>query len=511
MSRFLLVLAAVVTASMAWGLVLSAQSLPSSRPTSRPSTQEIKALVGELSAEDFRTRQAAQEALAAAGPGALDALMGAAKSSDAEIRDRAQAIIREIRSRRTIEKDTESAKFWRWSYPITHGPTGAPVFSGEKALAMGTDWRLHAVDCKTGNKLWAVDLPFKMNGQLAANDKVVAVTQLTTLHVFEVSNGRKLWSKDLRIALPDPSTAPAASGPASKPDAAAKRLASARLRGQIWLSDDYVLVRTDSKLRTLKASTGDSIWQMDVGSEGNHSNLVVRDGVAYLSKGSFVAAIDLATQKELWSQEPAGCSSLSLAGKTLCCTAGPNLVALNAENGQKLWSVDLAAELLVANKSYNRNGLQTDGEKVFVLFGAELLAYDAKTGEKSSLSLDLCLGVPDDGGVAASSPASGPQMGAQVVNVTVAGTTAYIGTMEGLFAFDVKTGKRLWCLPVCHAIVGEPVARGQVLYLAVHDGDLGALVEKSSSSAEELPKDRPGLHALDLPLLLSSTRSQTNR
>ena len=62
MSRFLLVLAAVVTASMAWGLVLSAQSLPSSRPTSRPSTQEIKALVGELSAEDFRTRQAAQEA-----------------------------------------------------------------------------------------------------------------------------------------------------------------------------------------------------------------------------------------------------------------------------------------------------------------------------------------------------------------------------------------------------------------------------------------------------------------
>jgi hypothetical protein len=72
---------------------------PTTAPTTQPSGQDrqnIKALIGQLAADDFRTRDRASEELRRMGTAALPALKEAAADPDPEIQGRAKVLVKEI-------------------------------------------------------------------------------------------------------------------------------------------------------------------------------------------------------------------------------------------------------------------------------------------------------------------------------------------------------------------------------------------------------------------------------
>jgi HEAT repeat protein len=65
-------------------------------PGAEPRTEEISALVRKLGSEEYQVREKATEALRAIGPAARSALEKAVENPDAEIRERASRLLREI-------------------------------------------------------------------------------------------------------------------------------------------------------------------------------------------------------------------------------------------------------------------------------------------------------------------------------------------------------------------------------------------------------------------------------
>jgi outer membrane protein assembly factor BamB len=74
---------------------------------------------------------------------------------------------------------------------------------------------------------------------------------------------------------------------------------------------------------------------------------------------------------------------------------------------------------------------------------------------------------------------------------TASSATLYVSANGGLFAFDGKSGQRLWALPNKQMLSGDPVvAEGAIYYTTSRY--LAAPDENTQ------PKDLPGLHAVKL-------------
>ena len=58
---------------------------------------------------------------------------------------------------------------------------------------------------------------------------------------------------------------------------------------------------------------------------------------------------------------------------------------------------------------------------------------------------------------------------------SIAGETVYFGTVQGLHAADVKTGRNLWKFPTETPVVSSPVIADGVIYFASQDGYVYAL------------------------------------
>jgi hypothetical protein len=84
----------ILFAAVMGGLTGIAYCQPSTRPTTRP--VDVGALVAQLSAPEFRTREAAGAELRKLGPAALPALREAERSDDPEVQTRAGALVKEI-------------------------------------------------------------------------------------------------------------------------------------------------------------------------------------------------------------------------------------------------------------------------------------------------------------------------------------------------------------------------------------------------------------------------------
>ena len=181
--------------------------------------EQVKALVAKLGDADFKVREAAQKELVQAGPAVLDALEQAAKSDDAEVKQRAAEAIKEIRDAIALAVSQEVAKNYLWSYTLDNGAIGSPVVYGGAAYVIGQDWKLHAVDVKTGKKVWAFDLPVKGMAQVSAGEKVVAADR------GHVPDGLRRQGRQAALAEgPRPAAGgPAARGGAGRPGAAPRR------------------------------------------------------------------------------------------------------------------------------------------------------------------------------------------------------------------------------------------------------------------------------------------------
>jgi outer membrane protein assembly factor BamB len=477
-----------------------------SEPAKTSTADQIKALVAKLGDKDFKVRDAAQKDLVQAGPAALDALEQAAKSGDAEVKQRAAEAVKQIKNAVAMAVSLDMAKNYLWSYTIQNGVIGAPAVSGGKAyvIEQGPDWKLHAVDLKTGKNAWTAGVRERGQPQVSAGEKVVALTVGASLTVVSAKDGNQLWRKDLR---PAPASAPAgAAGPAVAPGPRPPGQAAAAWGGmasnpRVWVVGDVVVARVGMvRLKAFKALTGDDAWEMEVKPAGfPMCNTVVAGGIAYLSEGQLVTAIDLATQKRLWSQEVGFCTGLVLGGQTLVCRTASKFVALEIKKGEKAWDAgwnpDVAAGPQGPIARGRDSGLVMDDARLYTLVGDEMTTFDLKKkGEKATAKLDLSFPEAEGGGESSKG-------GAVMARWTACDGTLYVDTMQGLLAFDGKDGQRLWALPLptTQMLSGAPVVADGVIYFATTPVGTAPFDEKAP------PKDQPGLHAVKLKAVMATT------
>lgn len=460
---------------------------PASRPAKALSPEQAKTLIQKLGDRDYKIREAAQKELSEAGPAVLGALAEAAASGDPEVKARAEACIQAIKAAAARAAGEELAKNYLWSLPMDGGaaPAGGPVVAAGRVYVTGLDRRLHVVDIKTGKEAWAVDvrIPAPLP-QVDADDKVAVVVLAHELTVYDVRDGNQLWQASLVPANP---TEPAAPGS----------------NGQAWLMGDLVVGRIGADhLKAFKAQGGEVAWDMDCGAAA-WTNFAIADGIASVVRSGSVAALDLAGQKELWSSDLPGVMSIAVGDKTFCYqTRDGRIVALDVRNkGQKLWEANIPP-------GHGRRMAFDDG-RAYVSTGDMVTSWDLKTGQQAAAKLDL--GAPADEGAANADAAGlrrystwwtvsqGTVYGAWADGAREPATPGRRSGMTvyaaGLFAFDAKTGERLWRLPLAGAPAGGGVVSDGVIYFAT--GSASNVMPPLEANAP--PKDLPGLHALRLP------------
>src|SRR3954469_13569437 len=164
-------------------------------------------------------------------------------------------------------------------------------------------------------------------------------------------------------------------------------------------------------------------------------------------EGQFIAAFDLATQKEVWSARVSegGADStgtptvdggqvfaVSKDGKLLCCAEA---------DGKELWRKDFAVDFggkMMSGWGFSESPL-VDGDKVIVVPGADdalMVALDRKTG-----ALLWKAAVPDD--IGARGKAGAGYTGAVISNA--AGVRQYVTLVgRGVVSVSAQDGKVLW-------------------------------------------------------------------
>ena len=487
------------------GVALCQTPAPASQPAKILTADHVKALIAKLGDADFKARDAAQKELVAAGPAVLDALDQAAKSDDAEVKSRAKATTKEIRDGIAKVVSAELAKKCDWSYPLPNGALDAPVLHEGKAYVVGLDWKLHAVDAKTGKPAWAADLSARGQVQVSIGEKVVALISGTVLTALDPKDGNQLWRN----------TTGNGGGPMM---GALNNMVGGpfgMVVPRVWVVGDAVVARVAmDKLKAYRAFDGNEVWETELktGTARTFCVPIVEGGILYVPEGESLSAIDLKTQKRVWTVELANCARLARGGVALLCATGDKLVALDAKKGVKLWDADLpgragAAGPGMAPRVLPGTGLVADDQRAYIAIGDELTTFDLKKGEKATAKLDLIVPQAEEGGAA--TPVGGfgqgggnaPPAGvAASTNSAVARWTAADGTLYGattnaLIAFEGKTGQRLWALPLKNQrITGDPVIEGDVIYVGT--GRYGAA---QPADEKTLDKDRPGLHAVKLP------------
>ena len=96
--------------------------------------------------------------------------------------------------------------------------------------------------------------------------------------------------------------------------------------------------RAETKLTKANAATLDIAWQKDLGGPVYSAALQIGDKI-YVAAPSSVRAFTAATGEELWSTMVSSTSSLSYADGTLYLNdGGASIVAINAADGNKLWT-----------------------------------------------------------------------------------------------------------------------------------------------------------------------------
>lgn len=479
---------------------------PASQPT-KFTAEQIKALIAKLDSEALADREAAQKQLVQAGPAALDALKEATNAKEPEIKERAAEAIEQINTNLAAAATEAITKNYLWSCPIKNCLGAKPIIAGGKAYVTDGSAILYAVDLKTGKVAWKATLPEAEAALCGSGDKAVMATSTDcSITAYDQKNGAMLWQG---VVKAEPASQPA-SQPATKPAYPLNYV----LEG--IAGDDYVAIRpAHDLLKVLSAQGGKDVLEVcGLRAEAFNCQPLIVGGVIYFNKGVMVEAVELSTQKSLWStklQDP--CSQMILSGRTLCCVVKGRLVGLDPKKGDKQWETDLISDQITAfsgqvdrrmiiTNRYGSSDVVADDAMAYLLNGTELRAWETQKGQKVlAKQLDLALPgekeareetFPDTPAGHLAKMQAMVKHRREVAKLTARDGTVLLSTAEGIFAFDGKTGVRRWVLPLKHQVASQPVIVDGVMYFATQ-----ATEDAPDKGAQ--PMDLPGLHAIKLP------------
>ncbi|MGW0237999.1 outer membrane protein assembly factor BamB family protein, partial [Streptomyces sp. NPDC002996] len=362
---------------------------------------------------------------------------------------------------------------WRpWRFRMSNDVWGTPVVDGEllyvtsfevHALDVGTGRRqfktrdvawamavaagrihasdgptLYALDAATGNERWRLQTDAWVYSLKVDRGTVVTGTRGGGVQAWEASNGEKLWEiTGAQTDFETPEAGPAVFG-------------------------DTVYVWKDARLRALEARTGDERWSYPIGDAASCGNVPVRvqpapDGYVYVSAGTRVLAVDIASGLVRWHFEaPAVFLSPPAFAPGPAVTGGGvyladylgTVYALDATTGKDRWRI-------ATESRQSSEPVLIAAGNVHVGSGSALYTLDAVTG----------------------TPMWRFAAGGEVVGTpVVADGRVHFGSADHvLYTLDASGGQLRWKLATGGEITGSPVAQNGVVYACSKDRCVYAL------------------------------------
>lgn len=291
----------------------------------------------------------------------------------------------------------------------------AGLFNKQWGLANGNIHRnavsANGIDVEAIEKGWVYDTSGKgrilFSTPAAAENTIVLVTDNGYAVALDSETGKELWA--VRIGSTNRSS------PTIEGDT-------------VYLSGGE-----DGKIYALELKSGSIKWTALVGSNAIYESPIYLDGTLYvasdLSDDAKLSALNAETGEKIWSV-PLGAPTYfgPSAGEGLLFIGSydnQKLRALSIEDGSEVWSTTLVNEGIASKPVYHQGTLYVAGTN-FNTEGGTLYALDAKTGDEKWRAA----GIGDT------------QAGSPIVyeNIVVIGSAA----QPALRAFDSKTGAEVW-------------------------------------------------------------------
>ena len=364
-------------------------------------------------------------------------------------------------SQRAItEWDAATGKNIKWKTPIPGVATSSPIVWGN---------RIFATTAVSG----AGDNSFKTG----LYGDVTPVEDLSPhewkIYCLDKATGKIEWERVAVRGVPRTKRHTKSSQASSTPVTDGRRVIAVFGSAGAMIAWDY----SGKELWRVDLGTLDSGWFLDPAFQWGHSSspIIHRNSVivqADIQKGSFIAAWDLATGKQLWKTERAdeiptwGTPTIARAndGREVIVTNGTKIRGYDPSSGKQLWTLGPNSEVTVGSP-VTGNGL------VYVTGGYPPVRpiYAIRPGSEGDISLQK--GQESNPSIAWSNMTEGTYIPSPLLY------DGYLFTLNNngiLSAYDPQTGKRAFRgrVGTGGSFSASPVGADGRLYIATEDGEV---------------------------------------
>jgi outer membrane protein assembly factor BamB len=526
---------------------------PASSPATQPATRPAKAeaapanrlpepvivaeAIRDLGDSSWRVREEAQRKLASAGPPALPQLEKALASRDAEVSQRASAVVSDIRKDLREGESNAMEKARLWKAPVPEGITSPPAVGGGIVCFHTLEGVLQAVEANTGKAKWSFDeaakemagdsIKAKANQLVSVGfpslpppfidgERVYVAAQPGRLYALGLDKGDVKWKSATAAGF----APPAASGgkvfaAGSEKDILAWDAVTGR---EIWRGDlaagcavrpavlggKVYAAGRDNQLYAFDANTGN---RGKIGSElakDATDLLVTGDGGLIVRTSEGISRVDLAAGKAAWTyslplnadmvravaqaQAQAGAKpgvrrqseeTLAACGSAIYTSYADEVHAIDASNGKSLWT--WKAELSAEEGAKNQKNQVINFQGRVVIVGGGQVVIQGK-------------GVIMVGNGGGQFFVRDGAVDGTLSIPCVDGERLYVASSAGLHCVDIKTRAELWRLASAEMIAVRPVVADGVLYYGAVD--VNSL--RNGAAGGKAPANESGLHAIEL-------------
>jgi outer membrane protein assembly factor BamB len=344
--------------------------------------------------------------------------------------------------------------------------TGSPVvvngvaYVGTRDENGLTNNAVHAVDMKTGKRIWSAPTEASVHGTPAVADGLVFAPAMNgTLHAFDAKTGEQVWK-----VSPDEAAPPSIQRKYSY-------YSPAVADGKVyWPYQSRIGKGSRGLLMALDTKTGKTLWESPMtGATMSDGTPVVANGKVYVGNETAdrIIAYDTATGAQQWvSSAVLGGwqdASPTVAGGKIFIGSNNRVVARDAQTGADLWNYrSPGASQIPGNATPAAPAVV--GDTLYMGFpDGRVTALNVETG---AVVWSVLL------------PGSGYQ-GGVLSAPAVSGDTVYVGSNGGkVYALDRATGTEQWSYEIGTWVASGPAISGDALLVGAWDGNLYAFTSK---------------------------------
>src|SRR5688572_12887908 len=362
--------------------------------------------------------------------------------------------------RAITEWDTATGKNVKWKTPIPGVATSSPITWSNRVFTT-------TAVSGAGNNSFRTGL----------YGDVIPVEDLSPhewkIYCLDKATGKVLWERVAVRGVPRTKRHPKSSQASSTPVTDGQRVIAVFGSAGAMIAWDY----SGKELWRVNLGTLDSGWFLDPAFQWGHSSspIIYRNSVivqADIQKGSFIAAWDVATGKQLWKTERAdeiptwGTPTIARAadGREVIVTNGTKIRGYDPSSGKPLWTLGPNSEVTVGSPVAG-NGL------VYVTGGYPPVRpiYAIRPGSEGDISLQK--GQESNPSIAWSNMTEGTYIPSPLLY------DGYLLTLNNngiLSAYDPQTGKRAFRgrVGTGGSFSASPVGADGRLYIASEDGEV---------------------------------------